>query len=95
MSSRSVDEIPAIIMIAGIFVVSGVCSSLFGVVDGSGSWAGSAVIIGNLSQPGHQPGQFMSSSVRLIAELVKDGRDRRRRDGRHRLPQGSLDSTPA
>ncbi|MCW7945190.1 hypothetical protein AAW14_25095 [Streptomyces hygroscopicus] len=42
--------------------------------------------LGNLGQPGQKPRQFVLGGVRLIAELVKDGRDRRRYDGRHGLP---------
>jgi hypothetical protein len=35
----------------------------------------------NLGQPGRQSGQFNLCGVRLITELVKDERDRRRYDG--------------
>ena len=37
----------------------------------------------NLGQPGQQSGQFNLCGVRLITELVKDERDRRRYDGGH------------
>ncbi|MDH6624829.1 hypothetical protein M2271_002633 [Streptomyces sp. LBL] len=40
----------------------------------------------NVGQTGQQFGQFNHGSVRLITELVKDGRDRRRYDGGHGLP---------
>ncbi len=42
--------------------------------------------VGNLGQPGQQSGQFVLGGARLTAELAKDGRDRRKHDGRHGLP---------
>jgi hypothetical protein len=40
----------------------------------------------NLGQPGQQSEQFILGDARLITELVKDGRGRRRYDSGHGLP---------